>query len=645
MTDDNCSDCGLAHHLHVREDGIYECPGDSPISDPLCELCCEPMSLHTTTIACPGRRAFALQEALSEYTDSSFRSESPDPLLLAPDKQLPQRHYIALRRSAQPEGVVVPLRRSSRLENRRRTREDTAPYPQAQTRRSSHMMAVDPVRSSRSLRMSLQDSRRSLCRSYENENPFLAQNHPPRRKSLQPHVLDRMVPVEDMGPIEGFQPFTELDPGQFRHPVTVREPVREVARPPFEFMWKPSVVVPAVGGMRVRVGQFERRGNPGRGGATRPSAADESATRSSSSGSEGYFTAPDWSSSSSSTPEHHPSDRDMPSFGTFLNAVSPPSSSNPQPEFVQGSSKSALPLQQQTHTSDARDTHPSSVLNEFPQFDALARHYAAVQNQRRGIPLLQPTPPTSHTTEPMPMPSAPTFPSRSFQHSESPGTPRLQWPSYNVAPLQEPFTPTPMPTAPRSPQVEPSHALTKRRHQSSMPGTLPGVTFMDGSTEMTPSIPERAETALAVDDVEDWATREPWEYIHRVLTSSTCPLVTFLKTPTGDIPAAAQGAQGADLHLQKMLIDNEHWLLIGPRDINLYEFGVRFQTRAATADKFVFRFGNLNWGADVNQIEDEVYKAVMESSRRGRGAPTALPAQFMAGAMGGFVVWYALSLM
>ena len=176
-----------------------------------------------------------------------------------------------------------------------------------------------------------------------------------------------------------------------------------------------------------------------------------------------------------------------------------------------------------------------------------------------------------------------------------------------------------------------------------MPGTLLGAPVMDGSTEMTPSTPERAETELVVDDVEDWATREPWEYIHRVLTSSTYPLVTFLKTPTGDIPAAAQGALGADLHLQKMLIDNEHWLLIGPRDINLWEFGVRFQTRAATADKFVFRFGNLNWGADVNQIEDEVYKAVME--RRGRGAPAALPAQFMAGAMGGLVVWYALSLM
>jgi hypothetical protein len=151
-------------------------------------------------------------------------------------------------------------------------------------------------------------------------------------------------------------------------------------------------------------------------------------------------------------------------------------------------------------------------------------------------------------------------------------------------------------------------------------------------------------TEAEVDASEDWATREPWEYIHRVLTSSTCPLVMFLKTPTADIPAAALGVLSADLHLQKMLIDNEHWLLVGPRDVDLHEFGVRFQTRSRTADKFVFRFGNLNWGADVNQIEDEVCRAKIESSRSGR-APAMLPAQFMAGAVGGLVVWYALSLM
>jgi hypothetical protein len=187
-----------------------------------------------------------------------------------------------------------------------------------------------------------------------------------------------------------------------------------------------------------------------------------------------------------------------------------------------------------------------------------------------------------------------------------------------------------------------------------MPGTLPDATITDTdsyrskSESSTPglSVPDRAQTEPAVDEEEDWAAREPWGYVHRVLTTCTRPLVMFLKTPTADIPAAALGALGAELNLQTMLVDNEHWLLIGPRDVNLFEFGVRFQKRARSRDKFVFRLGNLNWGAKVDQIEDEVCKAAMESSWRGMGMrPATLPAQFMAGAMGGFVVWYALSLM
>jgi hypothetical protein len=193
-----------------------------------------------------------------------------------------------------------------------------------------------------------------------------------------------------------------------------------------------------------------------------------------------------------------------------------------------------------------------------------------------------------------------------------------------------------------------------------MPGTLaPDATITDTDTDTessyrskselsTPnlSVPDRSQTEPAVDEEEDWAAREPWGYVHRVLTTSTRPLVMFLKTPTADIPTAALGALGASLNLQTMLIDNEHWLLVGPRDVNLFEFGVRFQKRARSRDKFVFRLGNLNWGAKVDQIEDEVCKAAMESSwRGGMGMPATLPAQFMAGAMGGFVVWYALSLM
>jgi len=176
-----------------------------------------------------------------------------------------------------------------------------------------------------------------------------------------------------------------------------------------------------------------------------------------------------------------------------------------------------------------------------------------------------------------------------------------------------------------------------------MPGTLPDATITDTDTD----VPDRAQTEPAVDEDEDWAGREPWEYIHRVLTTSTHQLVIFLKMPTADIPTAALGALGAELNLQTMVIDNEHWLLIGPRgrDVDLFKSGVMFQNRARSRDKFVFRLGNLNWGANVNQIEDEVCKAVMERSSRGRGMPATLPAQFMAGAMGGFVVWYALSLM
>jgi hypothetical protein len=71
-------------------------------------------------------------------------------------------------------------------------------------------------------------------------------------------------------------------------------------KPPFEFIWNPSVVTPAVGGMRVRVGQFEGIGHLA--GDTAPfassSATDENETDSSMSGAEDYFTVLDWSASS-----------------------------------------------------------------------------------------------------------------------------------------------------------------------------------------------------------------------------------------------------------------------------------------------------------------------------------------------------------
>jgi hypothetical protein len=593
------------------------------------------MRLHTdpnsVTNVCPGRYVSTLQDTFSEYANTSVRSESPDPLLLAPEKQLSQQCYLALRRSSQPQGAVVPMRRSSRLENRLRTE----PYAHAQARRSSLRMAEDAIRHSRPRRVSLQDCMPSSCRSYENEAVFPAQTHPPQRKSLQPYVLDRMVPAEDMDPIEGFRPFTEIDPGQLTGPATIREPMRDLAKPPFEFVWNPSVVVPAVGGIRVRVGHFERRGHSA-GDTTlfASSSTDNEDGNESISDSEDYFTVKEWSSSS--TPEHHSSGHGRPSVDTFPYMASSASPPNP--------SQTALPLQQQrTLAGGSEDTYSRPAGNGFPQFEALAQHYAAVQDQERQLAPLQIQTPPCQATEPTPFSSAPA--SRPFQHPEGPGSICQQQKPRDVAPFQYPLTPTPTPTAPRPSQNEESHAVAKPRRRSTMPGTLPDATIADYRSESVPSVPDRAQTELAVDADEDWAAREPWEYVHRVLTTATRPLVMFLKTPTGDLPAVALGALGADLHLQTMLIDNEHWLLIGPRYVNLYEFGVKFQKRARTNDKFVFRLGNLNWGADVNEIEDEVCRAAMEGSGRGRGMPAMLPAQFMAGAMGGFVVWYALSLM
>lgn len=670
MADDTCSDCGLAHHRHVREDGIYGCPAGTSTSGPLCQRCHDPMRSHTSpdgvSIVCPSRYVSTMQEqdTFSQYADSSARprSESPDPLLLAPDKQLSQRYYSALRRStpmqsAADSSAVVPLRRSSRLENRRRSRAEPYTHWHAQqARRSSHRMADVPIRKSRSRRVSMQDNMQISDCSYENESVFPAQHRPPpHRKSLQPYVLDRMVPAEDMDPIEGFRPFTEIDPGQVPVPVTVREPMKDLVapKPPFGFVWNPSVVTPAVGGMRVRVGQFERIGHAPFASS---SAAYENETDSSMSGTEDYFTVQDWSSSS--TPERHSSNHVMPSVDTCPRTASDPTfPSSSRAEFTQGS---ALPLQQQhALASGSGNTYSSSIGNELSQFDALAQHYVAAQNQERRLPPLQIPALPGHATGPAP--STSTLASRPFHQSERLENPCSQQTPRANAPFQYPLTPmpTPTPTAPRSSEIEQSHdpvARPRPRRRSTMPGTLPDATITDTDTESyrssksespTPSlnVPYRAQTEPAVDEEEDWAAREPWGYIHRVLTTCTRPLVMFLKTPTADIPTAALGALSAELNLQTMLVDNEHWLLIGPRDVNLFEFGVRFQKRARSRDKFVFRLGNLNWGANVDLIEDEVCKAAMESSWRGMGMPAMLPAQFMAGAMGGFVVWYALSLM
>lgn len=589
MTSDDCSDCGLPHHVHFREDGLYGCPVDTPIPYPTDSAHQKHSNSTRPTANVP-----------TERSHPSIRSESPDPLLLAPKKQLPQRYSTSQRRSVQFMDAPSPLRRSFRIENRRRVRESAEPYARSQLRRSSLRTPGDTSRRSCPRRASLQDIRRSGPSS-ENERVFPKQDRPPerfRRASLQTHVLEHMVPVENMEDIEGFQPFTELESDQQMEPVTLREPMRNFPKGPFQYAWKPSVTIPEVGGMRVRVGQFERTGHYMEDPTPLawPGTSDGNESSSSSSGSEGYFTAQDWTPSFQS------------SVDVYMHCANPPSSS-PPPEFIQGSSKSLLPARTWA-AGGSRDTYPPFLANEgveFPQGKALAQHYDTV---------MLATPSALASINP-PHPEGLATPT---PHQ---ATPNITAPQYSIAPPDR-------------------HML-----RPIMPGTLPGTKITDyhsGCESNPPSIVDRI-TEADVDASEDWATREPWEYIHRVLTSSTYPLVMFLKTPTADIPAAAFGVLSADLHLQKMLIDNEHWLLVGPRDVDLHEFGVRFQTRSRTSEKFVFRFGNLNWGADVNQIEDEVCKATFESSRRGREVPAMLPAQFMAGAVGGLVVWYALSLM
>jgi hypothetical protein len=632
MTDDNCSDCGLAHHLHFREDGIYGCPRDRSTSCSHREGCNESVNLDLNH-----SDAYMLQYTLAEYTHSSTQSvSSSDPLdfLSVIDEQQFRRHKPATRRSAQSGVVAVPFRRSSRVEHRWRAQAE-GPYAQVQGRRSS----LGTVCERRSLprRTSLQDSRRSRG-SYENEAVLPAQKHTPRRfrrQSLQPHALNRMVPVEDMDPFEGFQPFTELESRQQREPVLVPKPVRDLQKPRFEYVWKPSVDFPKVGGMRVRVGQFERIGQDT---MTSTSSCDGDGNKSyfSDSGSEGYFTAQDWSSSSSSsTRDLRPPNHGGPDIDAFPpHIASSPNPYRPQPEFIQGSSKSALALQQQTLVSGPNDTYTPFPEHEFPQCEALARHYSAVHNEGNSVSPLQPILPPGHAAE---IPSTSTSSSSMvLQQPEGPGT---QQASRNVSPLQDPSPPMQ-----QFLQFEQSYASTKPPRMATMPCTLPGTAISDYSSESTPSLPSRV-TGLAVDPSVDWATREPWEYIHRVLTSSTCPLVLFIRTPTEGIPAAALGARGAELHTQTVLIDKERWLLVGSRDIDLDRFRVGFQARAHTPDRFTLRLGNLAWGADVSQIEDEVVRAAIERAMRGRDVPATLPAMFIAGTMGGLAVWYALSLM
>lgn len=86
--------------------------------------------------------------------------------------------------------------------------------------------------------------------------------------------------------------------GQLPVPVTVREPMKDLApKPLFEFVGNSSVVTPAVGGLRVRVGPFERIGYPV--GDTMSFASSNGTDENKTDSSMSYRSA-NWSSSSTS---------------------------------------------------------------------------------------------------------------------------------------------------------------------------------------------------------------------------------------------------------------------------------------------------------------------------------------------------------
>ena len=458
------------------------------------------------------------------------------------------------------------------------------------------------------MQVSVQDNKTlTPDRSYENEYLCPARCHPdpPRRESVQQYV-DCLIPVENMDRIEGFRPFTELDPGQEPVPVTVREDLEVAPQAIYEFVWDPSAVIPEVGGMRVRVGHFERVRDAA------PCAPDDGNETVPMSGIEDNSAVQGWSSSSATPAAHHSSNHTGPQ------AVPAPTFPGlSQAEFTQGS---AVPLQQQQQQQQL----------EYTQFEALVRHYAAAQNQAQQLAPLQ--------NQPLPP-----------GHAEGSASPSIWIPALAFDPssgqtfqFQYPLTPTPTPTPPayRSSEIEQqsSHAAAQLRQYlgSAMPAD-PSVVF-----------PYRAQTEPAVERMEDWAALHPWEYVHRVLTTSSRPLVMFVKLPTEEVVSkAAFGALGVSLKVQVMMVNDIHWLLVGPQDVSLYEFGVKFYQRSMSPQQFNFRFGELYWGANVDQIENEVTKATEVKQMlalAGMSIPAALPVQFTSGPTGGFVIWCSHSL-
>ncbi|THH12634.1 hypothetical protein EW146_g7511 [Bondarzewia mesenterica] len=148
-------------------------------------------------------------------------------------------------------------------------------------------------------------------------------------------------------------------------------------------------------------------------------------------------------------------------------------------------------------------------------------------------------------------------------------------------------------------------------------------------------------TSLVTPEME--ASEKPWRYLERVFrtrshtSSSICCL---FKTRSEDMRLALEGAREAGLFASIVGGEpGEHWIVICDHEETMIKF---LEDRQRTLPgTFVARIGRLRWGVDPTVIEEEMEKVWHEANRMN----PALPAQFMAGALGGIVVWWALSSM
>ncbi|KAI0268171.1 hypothetical protein BC834DRAFT_1040246 [Gloeopeniophorella convolvens] len=597
MSDELCNECGCPQSMHCRDDEMYRCPSDrgghdSPAGSVLLTSINEQSELHPVA-----------------------------------HEQEQCQQLLALRKSPRLEALRL-AREGKRKENfiSQPSLKTVGSHPRSPRRSRHRRLSVRPI-------------------GQPNDQKVLSSRTlgalEVRRANLQARVLRSLVPVEEMESISGFQPFTELEPGTQTQPVTIREPPQETPGRTVHHVWNPTIAFPDSGGMLIRTGHFE------------PVDPTEQATEAQVESGEGVLlpTPPDaeqhlclplWYQREFASPAG-------PDSG--IEAGDGFSSQLWQgPEFVQGSSKSAPP-----------PAPLKSAGAEFPELDAIIQHYEAVQvemamslvksplNQARSFPA---NPPMGLAE---PLPALARSPLHQPRFLPSATEPLLS------NPMSQPF-PTCHPGCQiqcnfESASIAPQSATFPQAHQTQMQQTTPlmhspvlaAAHVTQSPMAATPKhlpgvLPEAAQssilmTEVAVSPQEDWAAREPWWYIHRVLTSATRRLVAFLRLPRERMTEAVQGAAGADLRYAIVSIQSDQWLLFWIPEVGAVRDTFPERLAASPPVDFVTRVGGLRWGVHIDEIEIELSKAVEEAWRAGSPVPT-LPAQFMPGHLGGMLVWY-----